>query len=67
MAKWLAHRTRNPAVPGASPALATCWICSRPTRVQIYGHACKKPAGCLLPVGGFNSVMLYLNYLFSSI
>ena len=23
VAKWLAHRTRNPAVPGASPALAT--------------------------------------------
>ena len=33
--------TRNPAVPGSSPALATCWICSRSFRVQILGHACK--------------------------
>ena len=27
MAKWSARRTRNPAVPGSSPALATVWIC----------------------------------------
>ena len=26
MAEWSARRTRNPAVPGSSPALATCWI-----------------------------------------
>ena len=37
MAEWSARRTRNPAVPGSSPAL---------------------------PVGVFNPVMLYLNYLF---
>ena len=40
MAEWSARRTRNPAVPGSSPAL---------------------------PVGGFNPVMLYLNYLFLNI
>ena len=25
--EWSACRTRNPAVPGSSPALATTWIC----------------------------------------
>ena len=29
VAEWLARRTRNSVVPGSSPALATCWICSR--------------------------------------
>ena len=33
-------------------------ICSRSSRVQILGHACKYPTGCLLPVGVFNPVML---------
>ena len=56
---------RHMVVPGSSPALDTCWICSRLSRVQILGHACKKPTGCLLPVGVLNPVMLYLNYLFS--
>ena len=65
VAEWSARRTRNPVVPGSSPALDTCWICSRLSRVQILGHACKKPTGCLLPVGVLNPVMLYLNYLFS--
>ena len=65
MAEWSARRTRNPVVLGSSPALDTCWICSRLSRVQILGHACKKPTGCLLPVGVLNPVMLYLNYLFS--
>ena len=41
VAEWSALRTRNPAVPGLSPARATCWICSRSSRVQILGHACK--------------------------
>ena len=65
VAEWSARRTRNPVVPGSSPALATCWICSRSSRAQILGHACKWPTGCLLPVGVLNPVMLYLNYLFS--
>ena len=34
VAKWSARRTRNPVVPGSCPALATCWICSRSSRVQ---------------------------------
>ena len=29
MAEWSARRTRNPAVPGSSPALINRWICSR--------------------------------------
>ena len=29
VAEWWARWTSNPAVPGSSPALATCWICSR--------------------------------------
>ena len=41
VAVWSARRTCNPAVPGSSPALATCWICSWSSRVQILGHACK--------------------------
>ena len=41
VAEWSARRTSNPAVPGSSPALATCWICARSSRVQILGHACK--------------------------
>ena len=41
VAEWSARQTRNPAVLGSSPALATCWICSPASRVQIYGHACK--------------------------
>ena len=65
MAEWSARRTRNPVVPGSSPALATCWIYSRSSLVQILGHACKYPTGCLLPVEVLNPVMLYLNYLFS--
>ena len=65
VAEWSARRTLNPAVLGSSPALATCWICSRSYQVQILGHACKKPTGCLLPVEVLNPVMLYLNYLFS--
>ena len=67
VAEWSARRTPNPAVLGSSPALATCWICSPASRVQILGHACKKPTGCLLPVRVFNLVMLYLiNELFFS-
>ena len=27
VAKWLAHRTRNTAVPGSSPALTSGFIC----------------------------------------
>ena len=41
VAEWSARRTRNLVVPGLSPALATCWICSRSSRAQILGHACK--------------------------
>ena len=41
VAEWSARRTRNPAVPGSSPALVTCWICARSSQVQIIGHACK--------------------------
>ena len=58
-ARW----TSNPAVPGASSALTTCWTCPRLSRVQIPGHTCKKPTGCLLPVGVLNLVMPCLDYL----
>ena len=27
VAEWSARRTRNPVVPGSSPALTTSWIC----------------------------------------
>ena len=40
MAEWSVSQTHNPAVAGASPALTTCWICSRSSRVQIVGYAC---------------------------
>ena len=58
------RRTRYPAVPGSSPALTTCWICSRSFQVQILLHAHKYPTGCLLPVWVFNPVMFHLNALF---
>ena len=67
VAEWSARRTRNPAAPDSSPALATCWICPRSSRVQILGHACKYSTGCLLPVGVQLPVMLYLNDLFRNI
>ena len=40
MAEWSVCETHNPTVAGASPALATCWIYSWSTRVQILGYAC---------------------------
>ena len=63
MTEWSARRTRTPAVPGSSPALATCWICSRSSRVQILGHACKI-ANWLPPASwGFKSCYLFSKYL----
>ena len=41
VAEWSARRTRNPAVLGSSPALATFWIRALSSRVQILGHSCK--------------------------
>ena len=41
VAEWSARRTRNPAVPGSSPALATCCICAWSSRVQVLDYACK--------------------------
>ena len=40
MAEWSVCEAHNPAVAGASPALATCWIYSWSSRVQILGYAC---------------------------
>ena len=39
--EWSERRTRNPAAPGSSPALATCWISTPSSWVQILGHTCK--------------------------
>ena len=36
------HIRLNSVVPGLSPTLATCWICSRSSRVQILGHTSKR-------------------------
>ena len=33
MAEWSEPWCHNPAVPGLSPTLATCWICSRSAQV----------------------------------
>ena len=38
VAKWSARRTCNPVVPCSSPTLATCWICSSSSQVQILSH-----------------------------
>ena len=38
VAEWSARQTHNPAVPGSSPALASYWICSWCSQVQILGH-----------------------------
>ena len=34
MAEWSVRWTRNPAIPGLSSALATCWICSWSTEFK---------------------------------
>ena len=41
MAEWSTRRTRNHAVLGSSPPLATCLICSRSSQVHILGRARK--------------------------
>ena len=68
-AEWSALWTRNPVVSGSSPPLATCWISARSSRVLNLDHFCKLKANWLnlLPVGVFNTVLLYLNYLFLNI
>ena len=38
LAEWSAHQARDPAALGSSLALATCWICSRLSLVQILGY-----------------------------
>ena len=43
---------------------ATNWICSWLLWVEILSYACKLLAGCLLPVGVFSPVMLFVDYLF---
>ena len=50
VAEWSARQTRNPAVPGSSPALATCWICARSSRVQSSAALVNSPlvASCQL-------------------
>ena len=64
MAEWSVHQTHSLAVMGSSPA--TCWICCPLSRIQTLGHACKYPTGCLLPIGDFNPVVLYLNLFLSN-
>ena len=53
-------------LPGSNPALATGWIssCSQSFSSSHPRPRLVKPTGCLLPVGVFNPVMLYLNSLF---
>ena len=63
---WPACWTRNPSVPDSHSTLATCWICSRSSRVQIHGCALNQPTCCLLWGGGFNPVMFYLDSLFQN-
>ena len=41
MAESLERRTCSSEAPSSSPALTASWICSRQSRVQILGHACK--------------------------
>ena len=66
--KAIFHREAASGGAGFESRSATCWICSRSSRVQIHGHDCKWPTAAnwlLLPAGVLNPVMLYLNYLFS--
>ena len=39
VAEWSVCWTRNQVLLGLSPTLATCWICSRLSQVQILCHA----------------------------
>ena len=47
-AAWPACWTCNPAVPDSHSTLATCWTCSRSSRVQIHGHPLNQSTCCLL-------------------
>ena len=41
LAEWSASQTRDPTSPGSSLALATCWVCSQLSLVQIIGYPYK--------------------------
>jgi len=65
MANWSACQTRNPAVPGSSPALTTTWICfSVSPEFKSLATLVNSQLVCLQPVGILNNVMLNSNYLF---
>ena len=65
MAEWSARRTRNPAVPGSSPALATSWDLFHGTpEFKSSATLVNSQLVCLRPVGILNNVMFDLNYLF---
>lgn len=50
MAKWSVCQTHNPAVQGLSTTLATCWICSQLSQVEILGHTFNSQLGAsILP------------------
>ena len=59
MAEWSVHWTRNAAVLGSSPTRATCWIFSSHPEFKFSATLVNSQlAGCLLPVGVLNPVML---------
>ena len=70
MVEWSACWTRNPVVPGSSPALATSWLScfsvvprtfkSSATRTLVNSQLI-----CLRPVEILNNVKFNLKYLFS--
>ena len=59
LAEWSARRTRgNPAVPGSSPALATCWSLGRPefkSPATLVERALSPPCLTFLAWGDFHA------------
>ena len=65
MAEWSACRTRNPAVPGSSPALSLLLnLFLGSPEFKSSAMLVNSQLVCLRPVGILNNVMFSLNYLF---
>ena len=60
MAKWSARQTYNSAVPGLSPALATCWICTGRPEFKSSAMLVNSQLVASCWLGFFDPVMLYM-------
>ena len=66
MAEWSTSRTRNPAVPGSSPALTTTWFCFS-VALKSSVTLLNSQLVCLRPVGILSTVNYIQFELFVSV